>query len=176
MKHNNRITILDAVRRLNLGRDDVFLEIGPGHGVALHEAVAKFKPKRLLAVELSERFRALLTADPILNAAGLELSADDCCNLPFGDSEVDKLLAVNVAYFLNPIEKYCKEFFRVLSQGGRLILACKFYALPASPTFVIRDQEVVVAALQEAGFKNISEQWIELNPSICSYTAIIATK
>tara|TARA_B100000780_G_scaffold195566_1_gene137977 strand:+ start:844 stop:1104 length:261 start_codon:yes stop_codon:yes gene_type:complete len=43
-----------------------------------------------------------------------------------GDNSIDKLLGVNLVYFLAPLNVYLNEFFRILKSGGMGIFACKF--------------------------------------------------
>ena len=42
------------------------------------------------------------------------------------DGSIDKLLAINVIYFLKPIQDYILEFKRTLKKGGIGYLGCKF--------------------------------------------------
>ena len=43
-----------------------------------------------------------------------------------GNNSIDKLLGINLVYFLAPLNVYLNEFFRILKSGGMGIFACKF--------------------------------------------------
>ena len=60
MQNANELTSIDCARRLGIAPRDVVLEIGPGSGFALKE-ISSFLPARLVAVEISEKFRRDLT-------------------------------------------------------------------------------------------------------------------
>ena len=113
MDRINKKTIKDAINRLQLSEGETYLEIGAGNGHGLAEA-STVKLKRIVAVEISEQFRNNIMKREIPN---LELYGSDAKEMSFLQNQsVDKLLAMNVIYFLDPLDVYIKEIKRVLKK------------------------------------------------------------
>lgn len=155
----------EAIRRLELQPEETFLEIGAGNGAGLCE-IAKLDayPKRIVCVEISERFRLELQNKikilegellPTGSKLPVEIHENDCKEMPYLDnSSVDKILGMNVVYFLDPLSLYLKEFHRVLKDGGYITFGCKFGLLPEdSKEFVNIDADRIVSAMEEEGFR-----------------------
>jgi hypothetical protein len=121
--------------KLKIESTDIILELGPGNGISLIEINEKIKPKRLIAVEISERFFIdilKLNIDKVFYILyillllllyyyyillyiiiQLELYSQDAIVMSYlKDNSVDKVIAINVAYFLNPFSNYCNEIYR----------------------------------------------------------------
>ena len=158
MERSNPPTILDAVKRLAPVDGDVVLEVGAGHGVGIRALMDTKRRLDIWAVEISPAFReklretTALPADRIVDADARSLSF-------LADGSVDKVMAINVVYFLDPLADYLRELHRVLKPGGRLLFGCKWKAAqalgmlgPAGP-FKNKDQATVVEAMQAAGFE-----------------------
>lgn len=63
------------------------------------------------------------------------------------------MFAMNVVYFLDPLEEYLKEFCRVLKPGGTITLGCKFGPLVKTDEFINVEQEPIVTAMEQAGLR-----------------------
>ena len=89
------------------------------------------------------------------------------------DNTVNKLLGVNLVYFLNPLNLYLDEFFRILKLGGLGFFACKFDKIQGfDETVAPNKSEVqVIAALAKAGFETTSD-FIDLGDENSRYTTI----
>jgi len=168
MRLVNKSNVQDAARRLNVGENDFVLEIGPGgHGYSLDVLAPRGgseKPfKKLVLNEVSGFFRKQCAK--YIQKRGLsdvEVCGDDCKDLRSAfpeDHTVDKILAVNVIYFLHPLEEYVKEFSRILRPGSGVgLFALKHVALKKeednkSEVFKNCDVEKVVQAFEAGGFK-----------------------
>ena len=90
---------------------------------------------------------------------------------------VNKLLAVNVAYFLHPLEPYVDELFRVLKPGGQILLACKFNSIKLMPTppFFNKEAAAIIEALEDGGFTVDTEE-VRVDGGASDYTAIRASR
>lgn len=153
----------EAIRRLNLHPEDTFLEIGAGNGAGLCE-IAKLDayPKRIICVEISERFRLELQSkineiqeeSPTGSKLPVEIHATDCKEMPYLENScVDKLFGMNVVYFLDPLPLYLQEFHRVLKDGGSVTFGCKFGLLPEeSKEFVNINPDLIVSEMEKGGF------------------------
>jgi cyclopropane fatty-acyl-phospholipid synthase-like methyltransferase len=160
----NTPSTAEAIRRLNLQPEETFLEIGAGNGAGLCE-IAKLDayPKRIVCVEISERFRLELQKKikilegelPTGSKLPIEIHANDCKEMPYlHNSSVDKIFGMNVVYFLDPLSLYLQEFHRVLKDDGYITFGCKFGLLPEdSKEFVNINADRIVSAMEEEGFR-----------------------
>ena len=115
----------------------VIVEIGPGLGMSMETLLQKYyyhnndnddesnnkvKISKVHGFELSESFQKKLN-DKFQNEISkgiVEIHNQDAIvglsasSSSFEDNSVDVIYALNVVYFLNPLEDYLKEFYRVL--------------------------------------------------------------
>ena len=89
------------------------------------------------------------------------------------DNTVNKLLSINLVYFLNPLNLYLDEFFRILKLGKIGFFACKFDKIQRFDEAVApnKSKVLVIAALVEAGFEATSD-FVDLGDGNSRYTAI----
>lgn len=158
MSQGNPPSIILGIQRLNLVATDVFVELGAGHGVGLKSLGLKEEiPKRIVAVEISPNFRALVekVKEEVPYGDRVEIYGDDCKQMPFlEDNSVDKMFAMNVVYFLNPLDEYLPEIHRVLKPDGIVVFGCKFDLIPQdSDVFVNVKEELVVEKMEAAGLE-----------------------
>ena len=172
MQNGNQKVAVSAVQHLQVLSNDIVCEVGAGNGLSLHEIV-KYTSKDIYAVEISEVFRRQLRA---LNLPkNIFILGNDASDLKdeISDNTVNKLLGVNLVYFLNPLNLYLDEFFRILKPGGLGFFACKFDKIQGfDETVAPNKSEVqVIAALAKAGFETTSD-FIDLGDENSRYTAI----
>jgi cyclopropane fatty-acyl-phospholipid synthase-like methyltransferase len=163
MKRTNKSSSEDAWIRLDVEGLDTILEIGGGNGDGL-KFVANYRPKRLVTVEISERLRSVLSD---LQIPKLEIYGTDAKDMSafLVRNSVDKLLAMNVVYFLEPLEDYAKEIKRVLKKrSGRAILGMKPQLKPV-------DVAGVKAVFEKVGFQ-VREEMVDLGSHTANYVAL----
>ena len=70
-------------------------------------------------------------------------------------------MAVNVVYFLEPLESYVKEFHRIIKQGGEGIIACKFNGVANfdDSVAVNKDIDFVTSSFEEGGSQRAVLKW-----------------
>lgn len=109
-----------AIAALDVQPDDRVLELGcgPGHGLALLTARA---PRGIVfgldqSREMVTQARAANRA--AVRSGGVRLLQSRFEQLPFPDRSMDKVLAVNVAYFWQDSGRVLNEVRRVLRPGG----------------------------------------------------------
>jgi SAM-dependent methyltransferase len=154
MRAINRQSTEDAVRRLGVCDGDVVVEIGAGFGFGIRAlSAAGLQGLDVWAVEISAKFRKELRASTGLPES--RIVDADAKAMPFlADESVDKILAVNVVYFLSPLAEYLREIRRVLRPGGVALLACKWPLVKgAEPPFVNTSAAAVHEAMRVAGFE-----------------------
>ena len=136
----NQKVIEDSVQRLNIKSGDKILEIGSGNGQALIEILKK-NPKQIKVIEISPIFR-----NHLKNKFGnkIELYENDAKNLKgiIDNSSIDKILLINVIYFLNPLDLYLKELKRILNKDGTIFIAGKFEAVKTFDNNVFHNKKI----------------------------------
>ena len=172
MNYSNAQVSIDIVNRMKLKKTDNVLELGVGNGLAIKE-IAKIIGNKIIGVEISAEFRRnLLKMKLPKNIVILENDAKDLSN-KVPDGSIDKLLAINVIYFLKPIEEYILEFKRILKKGGIGYLGCKFESIKNFDIEVApnRDEKAIISQLSKLGF-NASSDFIDLGEDRSRYTLI----
>ncbi len=172
MNYSNAQVSIDIVNRMKLKKTDNVLELGVGNGLAIKE-IAKISRNNIIGVEISAEFRRnLLKMKLPKNIVILENDAKDLSKrVP--DGSIDKLLAINVIYFLKPVEQYILEFKRILKKGGIGYLGCKFESIKNFDIEVApnRDERAIISQLSNLGF-NASSDFIDLGEDRSRYTLI----
>ena len=172
MNYSNAQVSTDLVNRMKLKKTDHVLELGVGNGLAIQE-IAKISEKQIIGVEISKEFRRNLSRMKLRkNIVILEKDAKDLSN-EIPDGSIDKLLAINVIYFLKPIEEYILEFKRILKKGGIGYLGCKFESIKNFDIEVApnRDERAIISQLSNLGF-SASSEFIDLGEDRSRYTLI----
>ena len=172
MNYSNAQVSIDIVNRMKLKKTDHVLELGVGNGLAIKE-IAKISGNNIIGVEISAEFRKnLLKMKLPKNIVILENDAKDLSN-KVPDGSIDKLLAINVIYFLKPIEEYILEFKRILRKGGIGYLGCKFESIKNFDIEVApnRNEREIISQLSSDGF-NASSEFIDLGEDRSRYTLI----
>ena len=117
MNYSNAQVSIDIVNKMKIKKTDHVLELGVGNGMAIKE-IAKISGNNVIGVEISAEFRRnLLKMKLPENIVILGNDAKDL-STEISDGSIDKLLAINVIYFLKPIGEYILEFKRILKKGG----------------------------------------------------------
>ena len=172
MNYSNAQVSIDIVNRMKLKKTDHVLELGVGNGLAIKE-IAKISENKIIGIEISAEFRKkLLNKQLPKNIVILENDAKDLSK-EIPDGSIDKLLAINVIYFLKPIEEYILEFKRILKKGGIGYLGCKFESIKNFDIEVApnRDERAIISQLSNLGF-NASSDFIDLGEDRSRYTLI----
>ena len=172
MNYSNAQVSIDIVNRMKLKKTDNVLELGVGNGLAIKE-IAKISRNNIIGVEISAEFRRnLLKMNLPKNIVILDNDAKDLSN-KVSDESIDKLLAINVIYFLKPIEQYILEFKRILKKGGIGYLGCKFESIKNFDIEVApnKDERAIISTLSNLGF-NVSSEFVDLGEDRSRYTFI----
>ena len=172
MNYSNAQVSIDIVNRMKLKKTDHVLELGVGNGLAIKE-IAKISRNNVIGIEISAEFRRnLLRMKLPKNIVILENDAKDLSN-EIPDGSIDKILAINVIYFLKPIREYILEFKRILKKGGIGYLGCKFEGIKNFDIAVApnRNEKEIITQLSSVGF-NVSSEFVDLGEDRSRYTLI----
>ena len=170
----NQKVIEDSVKRLNIKSEDKILEVGSGNGQALIEILKK-NPKKIKVIEISPIFR-----NHLKNKFGkkIEVYENDAKNLKgiINNSSIDKILLINVIYFLNPLELYLKELKRILNRDGTIFIAGKFEAVKTFDDNVFQNKKITELLKVLKKFFKVSYEFVDLGDLNSRYYAIYLKK
>ena len=170
----NQKVIEDSVKRLNIKSEDKILEVGSGNGQALIEILKK-NPKKIKVIEISPIFR-----NHLKNKFGkkIEVYKNDAKNLRgiINNSSIDKILLINVIYFLNPLELYLKELKRILNKDGTIFIAGKFEAVKTFDDNVFQNKKITELLKVLKKFFKVSYEFVDLGDLNSRYYAIYLKK
>ena len=170
----NQKVIEDSVKRLNIKSEDKILEVGSGNGQALIEILKK-NPKKIKVIEISPIFR-----NHLKNKFGkkIEVYKNDAKNLRgiINNSSIDKILLINVIYFLNPLELYLKELKRILNKDGTIFIAGKFEAIKTFDDNVFQNKKITELLKVLKKFFKVSYEFVDLGDLNSRYYAIYLKK
>lgn len=190
MESGNPPSITKGIHRLDIQKEDVIVELGAGHGVGMRQVFQK-QPRRYIGVEISTSFRDKLhlvkqeleeangdTSCSSTNANTIiDIYGNDAKDMGFLENDtVDKMFAMNVVYFLDPLSVYLAEMHRVLKPNGSVTFGCKFDSVKDAPyPFVNTRKEDIIKAMEDTNF-DVSSTKIELGTQMYSYTEIKGVK
>ena len=170
----NQKVIEDSVKRLNIKSEDKILEVGSGNGQALIE-ILKNNPKKIKVIEISPIFR-----NHLKNKFGkkIEVYENDAKNLKgiIKNSSINKILLINVIYFLNPLELYLKELKRILNKDGTIFIAGKFEAVKTFDDNVFQNKKITHLLKVLKKFFKVSYEFVDLGDLNSRYYAIYLKK
>ena len=170
----NQKVIEDSVKRLNIKSEDKILEVGSGNGQALIEILKK-NPKKIKVIEISPIFR-----NHLKNKFGkkIEVYENDAKNLRdiINNSSINKILLINVIYFLNPLELYLKELKRILNKDGTIFIAGKFEAVKSFNDNVFKNKQITDLLKVLKKFFKVSYEFVDLGDLNSRYYAICLKK
>ena len=172
MNYSNAQVSIDIVNKMKIKKTDHVLELGVGNGMAIKE-IAKISGNNVIGVEISAEFRRnLLKMKLPENIVILGNDAKDL-STEISNGSIDKLLAINVIYFLKPIGEYILEFKRILKKGGIGYLGCKFESIKNFDVEVApnRSEKEIIRQLSKVGF-DVSSEFIDLGEDRSRYTLI----
>lgn len=167
-----------AISLLEIGPDDHVLEVGFGTGHAI-AALARMTPRgRVCGTDFSEVMvqQARRRNATAINSGQVDLRQGDVAALPFGEEAFDKLLAVNVFYFLSDPAAALKEWRRVLKPGGRLVLYLTdkenrmAKRMVRTGLFTFYNCEEMTHLLTQAGFRHVrmEAKMLWSGPAFCA--------
>ena len=169
----NEFVYNDSIKKLNVKKNDNVIEIGSGNGQGIKKLL-NLTSKNIISIEVSDTFRNKLIQK--FKNQNVTILSNDAKNLSdiVKDNSFDKLLAVNVVYFLHPIIDYAREFFRILKINGLGVLVCKFEGIKNFDNKVApnKNLEDIVNAFEKAGFR-VKTEFIKSNNTQKEYLSLI---
>ncbi len=139
------------------------LEIGPGNGGFLPAIFERFPRANYTGIDWSEDMVNLARTEQAsyVQAQQAQFQQGEAHQLTFEDDAFDLLLSVNTLYFWPDLIQTLREFARVLTSEGQLVLGFGDIAfmqpLPfTAENFQMYTLETVQTAAREAGFKSLN--------------------
>ncbi len=160
MRVVNREPYVAAIAALRLQPTDCVLELGcgPGEGVRLMARQVACGTVHAIDHSATTLAQARARNREAIRTGRVRLYRGSCEQLPFADSSVDKVLAVNVAYFWDDCRAVLREVRRVLRPGGVLAIyvtdaaTMRRWRFVDAETHRVFDRETLASALECAGF------------------------
>lgn len=152
----NRIVI----EALDIRSGDEVLELGFGPGRAV-KALSKINsPGQVHGIDRSEVMLAQATRRnrSAIRQGRMHLRLGSFDQLDFTTASIDKLLAVNVAYFFDPEGNAIREANRVLKRGGQMAIyvtdkaTMSNWPIADRDSHTLYDEEDIIALLMRGGF------------------------
>lgn len=148
-----------ALEALDVRPGDDVLEVGFGPGAAL-SALIRTGPRRLCGLDPSRRMvEAAHRRFAAAMAAGtVEIAQGALPDLPWPDGSFDRILLVNVIYFLDSGNVDLSRLWRALRPGGRLVVyatdrsAMRRWPFAGADTHRLVTARDVTTALAASGF------------------------
>ena len=166
----------DSIKKLNIKKNDKVIEIGSGNGQGI-EKLLELSTKKIVSIEVSDSFRSKLIQR--FKNQNVTILSNDAKNLSdvVKSNTFDRLLAVNVIYFLHPIKEYAEEFFRILKFNGLGLLVCKFEGIKNFDDKVAPNKNLqdIVKTFENVGF-SVQTEFIDSKDIQKGYHAIYLKK
>ena len=150
-----------AVDALDPRPGETVLELGFGPGWGLRTIAARTRGTRVYGVDHSMRMleQATRTNEVAVSRGRMVLVQGPFSPLPWIDEMFDRILLVNVAYFLDSDGRDISEAYRVLRSGGRLVVyvtareTMEKWPFAGSDTHRTFDARDLALLLENAGFR-----------------------
>lgn len=172
----NEFVYNDSIKKLNIKKNDKVIEIGSGNGQGI-EKLLELSTNKIVSIEVSDSFRSKLIQR--FKNQNVTILSNDAKNLSdvVKSNTFDKLLAVNVIYFLHPIKEYAEEFFRILKVNGLGLLVCKFEGIKNFDDKVAPNKNLqnIVKTFENVGF-SVQTEFIDSESLQKGYHAIYLKK
>ena len=156
----NRVPNRETIAALAIASEDVIVEIGHGPGCAVEALAASAPQGKVYGVDPSPPMHvsAARRNRKALSTGHVSLSHGDIRDLRLAPESVDKILAVNLVYFLDEDGGELKEAWRLLKPGGRIALyatdksVMKHWKFAGSETHRLYGRDELFELLLRAGF------------------------
>lgn len=148
-----------AVAALEIAPEATVLEIGCGPGVALAQMAVAATNGLVIGLDASPEMlrQAARRNRSAIESGRVKLALGTFERLPFDADSIDRVFAVNVAYFFSASDEL-REVHRVLRPGGRLVIyatdrmTMSRWKFAGPDTHNLVDANSLAAALGAAGF------------------------
>ncbi len=165
LKRVNAEINLATLDALELEPHDRVLEVGFGPGELMRAILPLVPAGSVSGADFSPEMVASCTRrlGRLGRSRGVDLQCAAAESLPFDESSFTKACTVNTLYFWPDPRAPLREFYRVLSKGGRLVVAFSprvtMEHVPVDRgVFTFYDPEQVGALLLDAGFDSVRMQ------------------
>ena len=181
---NSKSNVL-AIDALDIKPKDAILELGCGPGYALTIASKRASLGKVCGIDNSSTMvqQARKRNRHSIELGRVQIHQGTFRPLPFLDSSIDKILAVNVIYFWNDAHAILKECRRVLRPGGKIAIyatdaaTMRNWKFASNDTHILYTSNKLVEILEQSGFHQfvIKTRALQIWPKISGLIAV-ATK
>jgi SAM-dependent methyltransferase len=154
-----------VLSKIEMKDNDRILEIGFGNGKLISKFFEINPDLQFSAIDFSETMyaEAVVLNKGLIEAKKINISCQDAVNMSFQNDFFDKVVAINVIYFWEDIERQLQEIKRVLKKGGQFVIGYRpksiMINLPfTQEVFKHYDPEDLQILMRENGFEIIKEE------------------
>ncbi len=153
---------LEALMDPKRDRYPAILDVGCGHGHSLVQLDRRFRPERIIALDVDPDVRDRAASNAARCRGTVEFLINDAAAIDIPDQSVDMVFCHQTFHHLVDQEAAASEFYRVLKSGGVLLFAesCRRYIhswlirlLFRHPMDVQKSDEEYLDLLRAAGFE-----------------------
>ncbi|NGX36716.1 MAG: 27-O-demethylrifamycin SV methyltransferase, partial [Candidatus Anoxychlamydiales bacterium] len=117
-----------VLNNLNISHNDNVLEVGCGLGVGTVLVSNDYKPKKIMAIDIS---KAQINRAKKINYKNIDndkilFEVGNAENLSFQNSSFDIIFSIEAAQHFHSIDKFIDESYRVLNPSGKIAVASFF--------------------------------------------------
>ena len=161
-----------TVARLDVGPDDIVLELGCGAGKGLQLVAGILTGGKVIGLDRSETLvKSALSINRERVASGtVTVIHGDAQEIPLADSSVDKVFSIHSLYFWDDLNTAMSEISRVLRPGGLVIFTVSDGTV-SEDNVPVKDMlsTKVIPGMEQAGLSNIS---LERGPTSRNYRSL----
>lgn len=138
------------------------LEIGPGNGKLIPAYLKEKKSVKYFGLDYSEDMveQAIRYNKKLISKGQVSIIHGSFESIPFEEKSFDQVFSINTIYFLDDPMDGLKEVFRVLKNGGKVVMGMRPKGLPqlenfSNYGFTFYTEEEINSLFKNAGFTGI---------------------
>lgn len=166
MERSNKHMYTMCLKHASLKSKESVLEIGPGNGCFVSEFFRETNDISYTGVELSQEMLQVCKNrnSAFIHDRKASFLKGDIMDLKLPDNSYDVIIAINVIYFLNPVEVYLNDLIRIIKPGGRMVLGFRdissMQKLPfVDENFSLYDANRLSEILVNSGFEQVDTKF-----------------
>jgi ubiquinone/menaquinone biosynthesis C-methylase UbiE len=118
-----------GLRQISIRHDDTILDVGCGGGRTIAKLAVAAPAGKVFGIDYSDQ--SVATARRVnqqdFQAGRVAIERASVSDLPFADNTFDLVTAVETHFWWGDISAGMREIFRVLKEGGQMVMIAEFY-------------------------------------------------
>ncbi len=167
MEFDNRKINNWSIRQLSIQNGERVLEVGYGPGYCIHRIANRYPATLVDGVDISETMKetAQHKNQKAINKERIRLFVHDISEFQLDSIEYDRIFSVNNYPLWNDQKKALTHLYNMLKKDGTLLITVQPRGNEERDSRAERYGEEISEALHEAGFKDITLSFKDVNPA-----------